>query len=136
MNGPTRRIPGQGRRRFGGGARKALPTGMHPRRTFRRTTPLARLGKFLTLLVLAAFLAGSLARSASRAYWLDREVRTLERVRASLLVQNRRLREEIHQLHDPRVVERIAREELGFVRPGEIAVLLLPEPASPPRRSR
>lgn len=87
-------------------------------------------------LALAAFLLGSLARSASRAYWLDREVRTLERVRANLLAQNRRLREEIQRLHDPKVVERMAREELGFVRPGEIAVLLLPIPTPPPKRPR
>ncbi|MDR7416125.1 MAG: septum formation initiator family protein [Armatimonadota bacterium] len=111
-------------------------TEMRPRRTLHRTPPLPRFGKLLVLLTLMAFLTGSLARSASRAYWLDREVRTLEHVRASLLAQNRRLREEIHRLHDPKVVERIAREELGFVRPGEIAVLLLPDPGPPPRRSR
>ncbi|MDR5709403.1 MAG: septum formation initiator family protein [Armatimonadota bacterium] len=101
-----------------------------------RTSPLARLGKFVALLVLTAFLLGSLARSASRAYWLDREVRTLERVRTNLLAQNRRLREEIQRLQDPGVVERIAREELGFVRPEEIAVILLPASTPSPGRSR
>jgi cell division protein FtsB len=69
---------------------------------------------------------------------LVREVRTLE-------AENERLSRAIGQLQeDPAVIERIAREELGLVRPGE-RVLRFPRsvrpgeagpaPAAAPRRS-
>jgi cell division protein FtsB len=55
---------------------------------------------------------------------LVREVRTLE-------VQNERLSRAISELQDdPGVIERIAREELGLVRPGE-RVLRFPRSARP-----
>ena len=53
---------------------------------------------------------------------LVREVRTLE-------AENERLSRQIHELQeDPAVIERIAREELGLVRPGE-RVLRFPKSA-------
>jgi len=43
------------------------------------------------------------------------------------------LREEIRLLHTPAYIERQAREQLGLVRPGEIAVILVrPTPAPAP----
>ncbi len=97
-----------------------------------------RLIRFVVLLAAVGVLLVSFVRSAARAYGLDRQVRELERARVQLVAQNERLRAEIRRLHDPRTIERIAREELGFVRPGEIAVVLLPAstrngPASPGR---
>jgi cell division protein FtsL len=82
----------------------------------------------------AALLLVSSAQAAYRLYRLSQQVAELEYQRAALLEENRRLREEIRRLYDPAYVERVAREELGLVRPGEIAVVLVPRPAPTPRR--
>lgn len=84
----------------------------------------------------AGLFALSSGQAALRLYHLSRQLAELEHQREALLAENRRLREEIRRLHDPAYVERLAREELGLVRPGEIAVVLVPEPTPtpPPRR--
>lgn len=68
------------------------------------------------------------------AYWdtyqIRREAARLERERDDLRRQNAQLREEIRLLNTPEYVERIAREQLGLVKPGEVAVILVaPSPA-------
>ncbi len=68
------------------------------------------------------------------AYWdtykLRREASGLARERDDLRRQNVQLREEIRLLNTPEYVERIAREQLGLVKPGEVAVILVaPTPA-------
>lgn len=85
-----------------------------------------------------ALVAGGLfvlssAQAALRLYHLVRQVGELEHQRRALLEENRRLREEIRRLYDPAYVERLAREQLGLVRPGEIAVVLVREPTPSPR---
>ncbi|MDR7484614.1 MAG: septum formation initiator family protein [Armatimonadota bacterium] len=81
------------------------------------------------LLALTAVLAG--------AYWdgyqLRREAMRLAREREQLQRRNAQLREEIRLLGEPGYIERIAREQLGLLRPDEIAVILVqPTPAPPP----
>ena len=70
------------------------------------------------------------------AYWhgyqLNREAIHTERERDALRRQNAQLREEIKQLHRPEYVERIAREQLGLVKPDEIAVIIV-QPTPAPR---
>lgn len=58
---------------------------------------------------------------------LEEQARALER-------QNSELEEEIRRLYDPEYLERIARECLGMVRPGEIAFVVVPKSgvATPP----
>jgi len=72
------------------------------------------------------------------AYWdtyqIKREAARLVRERDDLRRQNAQLREEIRLLNTPEYVERIAREQLGLVKPGEVAVILVapsPTPAEP-----
>jgi cell division protein FtsL len=65
-------------------------------------------------------------------YRLNREAARLAAIKRSLQEQNAVLREEIKLLHTPAYVEKIAREQLGLVRPGEIAVLIVRPPAPPP----
>lgn len=57
-----------------------------------------------------------------RRYWrLRQDMRTLHDRNARLSDENQRLRREVQALQDdPAAIERAAREELGFVRPGEI----------------
>jgi cell division protein FtsB len=83
------------------------------------------------VLLLAAALFGEngllhLRRLRADVETLHRDVQTLE-------MENERLSRAITQLRtDPVAIERIAREELGLVRPGE-RVLRFPRAAAPPR---
>ena len=84
----------------------------------------------LGIVVVVAMVFGS-------AYWdtyqIKREAGRLARERDDLRRQNAQLREEIRLLNTPEYVERIAREQLGLVKPGEVAVILVaPSPAPAP----
>jgi len=75
-----------------------------------------------------------LAVTFGGAYWdtyqVRREAGRLARERDDLRKQNAQLREEIRLLNTPDYIERIAREQLGLVKPGEVAVILVaPSPA-------
>jgi cell division protein FtsB len=50
----------------------------------------------------------------------------LERQWTVLQQQNANLHRQIHRLNDPDYLERVARECLGMVRPGEIAFVVVP----------
>jgi len=64
-------------------------------------------------------------------YRLDREAARLEALKRDLQEQNAILREEIKLLHTPQYVEKLAREQLGLVKPGEISLLIVQAPADP-----
>ena len=60
---------------------------------------------------------------------LQRDLADLEERNRALREKNQSLIEEIELLRsDPRAVERAAREELGFVRPGEVVFVVGGEP--------
>jgi cell division protein FtsL len=86
----------------------------------------------------ALVVVGVLATAFATAYWdgyrLRREGAELSRERERLRHENAQLREEIRLLNTPEYIERLAREQLGLVRPGEIAIMLVPPtPAATPR---
>ena len=93
-----------------------------------RGRPLSREGPRVTaraagLLVAVMFLA-LLALVPARAYLDQRsKIAELERQAAHLQVQNERLAAAIEKLHDPVELERLARECLGMVAPGETALI-------------
>jgi len=72
------------------------------------------------------------ARSGlARTLVLRRDLRALQARNAELAAENERLTREADGLRsDPGAIERVARVELGWVRPGEIVVDLGPAPAS------
>ncbi|MDR7545026.1 MAG: septum formation initiator family protein [Armatimonadota bacterium] len=89
----------------------------------------------------AVCVVAALAVSFGGAYWdgyqLRREVSELMRERDTLRRRNAELRERIRLLHTPEYIERLAREQLGLVKPGEIAVILVqPTPTPSPSPSR
>ncbi len=89
----------------------------------------ASLRRLLTAIAVGAAAAMMVALSTqySRTYTLARQAARLEQHRRELLAQNELLREEIQRLQtDDRYVERIARQQLGLVRPGEIELLIVP----------
>ena len=92
-------------------------------RTLERDRPRLT-GRAAALLVAVALLA-LLSLVPARQY-LDQRGRIgdLERQTAQLERQNETLRAQIAALHDPAELERLARECLGMVRPGEIALVI------------
>jgi cell division protein FtsB len=72
------------------------------------------------------------ARSGlARTLELRRDLRALRARNAQLAADNERLAREAAALRDdPSAIERVARVELGWVRPGEIVVDLTPQPGA------
>jgi cell division protein FtsL len=92
-------------------------------RTLERDRPRLT-GRAAALLVAVALLA-LLALVPARQYLDQRgRIAELERQAAQLEQQNRSLRSQIAALHEPAELERLARECLGMVRPGEIALVV------------
>jgi len=80
--------------------------------------------------VLAGWLFYALAAQYLRTYDLGREAARLERRKQELLIQNATLYAEIRRLRtDDRYIERLAREQLGMVKPGEIEFVIIPAPS-------
>jgi cell division protein FtsB len=61
-----------------------------------------------------------------------RELDRLERQAQALERQNAALEDRILQLQDPAYLERLARECLGMIEPGETAFVTVPEEGPPP----
>jgi cell division protein FtsB len=66
-----------------------------------------------------------------RTYFSEKDqIRSLENRIAELNASNEKLQREIDQLHDPNYLERLARECLGMVRPGEVPFVVVPQHGS------
>ncbi len=70
--------------------------------------------------------------STLEVYRLEREAAELDRTKHQLQEQNALLHEEIKLLYTSPYIERIAREQLGLVKSGEIALLIVRPPSPPP----
>ncbi len=79
----------------------------------------------LILLTLAVAPLRSLIDGRNTLSQLERQAEDLER-------RNTRLEARIEQLNDPTYLERLARECLGMVRPGETAFVMVPKHGPPP----
>jgi cell division protein FtsB len=55
----------------------------------------------------------------------------LQQQASQLAAQNRTLQRRIAELHDPQTLERLARECLGMVSPGEVGFVVIPRGAAP-----
>ncbi len=92
-------------------------------------------GAVASLLALIALLVGSFFgdRGVLQLIAQRKKADILQQQLQDLRAENLRLAEEIAALHsDPRAIERLAREELGLARPGEI-VFILREDQGPAR---
>jgi cell division protein FtsB len=91
-----------------------------------RATPRA------SILLFAVFLAVVFAVAPMRAYLHQRaELSDLQRQADLLERQNTVLERRIADLNDPETLERLARECLGMVEPGEIAFVPIPKGRAP-----
>ena len=85
--------------------------------------------KWLWASVTIAFVLAAWSASAEggfrRYLSLSQQVETLKAKNRQTTEDNAKLRKEVDTLRsDPRAIERAAREELGFIRPGEIVIHL------------
>ena len=68
-------------------------------------------------------------QSLTRVWQMKHEVESLEREIARLHAEATKFRDEVASLRsDPEAIEKIARERLGFIMPGEIVLKLPPSP--------
>jgi cell division protein FtsB len=96
-------------------------------RTIERAGP--RLTGRAAGLLIAVTLLVLLALVPARQYLEQRgHIAELDRRAAELQLQNEELRGEIARLRDPAELERLARECLGMVAPGEIALVVPDRP--------
>ncbi|MDH3471052.1 MAG: septum formation initiator family protein [Acidimicrobiia bacterium] len=105
---------------------------MSPRRKGRRGVGLLL---FMLLIVLAMTMAGVLPFRQIIAQ--DRAVAVTQEKLAALSAENIRLEELVQRLETPEEIERLAREEFGYIRPGESAYVVVvpadvPAPTQPP----
>jgi cell division protein FtsB len=88
------------------------------------------------ILLIVVFAVLTLAISPLRAYMVQRtQIADLQRQAATLSHENTVLQARLTRLDDPKELERIARECLGMVRPGETAFMTVPKTGTlaPPR---
>jgi len=78
--------------------------------------------------VIGVSLLGAFGSTLLQVYRLEREAAQLAQHQRDLEEQNAQLRAEIQALHTPEYVEKLAREQLGLVKPGEIAFLIVQTP--------
>jgi len=85
-----------------------------------------------SILLIAVFLSVVFALAPMRAYLHQRgELSDLQRQTEQLQVQNSELERRIADLNDPATLERLARQCLGMVEPGEIAFVPIPKGRAP-----
>ena len=96
-----------------------------------RTSTVRISARALVLLVIVGAIA-VLGISPLRGYLDQRaQLAELRRQAATLEHQNAQLQHKIDELSDPTYLERLARECLGMVKPGETAFVIVPKHGSP-----
>ncbi|MDQ3990871.1 MAG: septum formation initiator family protein [Actinomycetota bacterium] len=99
-----------------------------PRRPVNRPPGRIRLTPRAGVLAALVLVLGAGAVVPLREYGEQRaRERVLQEQVAALEREHRRLRTQVTNLRDPRYLERLARECLGMVEPGEIAFVAIPE---------
>jgi cell division protein FtsB len=84
------------------------------------------------VLAFAIFVVAMFSIAPIRGYLDQRtQIAELERQAAVLDHQNQELEARIADLNDPRTLERLARECLGMVKPGEISFVTIPKGEAP-----
>ncbi len=101
----------------------------HHREEPKRSVRVTARAAFLLVMVLVVM---TFAIAPMRAFMAQRsEVRELQYQTALLEKANTQLTDRIAQLHDPAYLERLARECLGMVKPGETSFITVPKNGAP-----
>lgn len=91
------------------------------RKTKRRFTPRKLTG--FVLFGLLAYMVFSFSQGFYQAYQLKQEIRVLEAELTEVQAKNNRLAEEFAYSQTPEAIEKIAREKLGLIKPGEMVIM-------------
>src|SRR5436305_161845 len=94
------------------------------RRRARRTSFFTHTLLWTTSLICIALLLGSLAQAWSNSL-LMKQVQDAQQKYTQLKTQNVQLKNQIEQYKDPAVIESEARQQLGYIRPGEHAIIIV-----------
>ncbi|WP_258360686.1 FtsB family cell division protein [Moorella sulfitireducens] len=62
-------------------------------------------------------------RTGLALYQTNLQIRAYQEQKAGLIAENNRLQEQIKELNNDNYIERIAREELGLIKPGESVII-------------
>ena len=89
----------------------------------------------LALMLFGALTLGVVLLSGPAQSYLEARgrVESLQVKAAALDAENERLQQRVEDLEDPLTVELLAREEQGFIRPGEVPYTLVPPEVARPR---
>jgi cell division protein FtsB len=103
-----------------------------PKGQGKSTSTSVRLSGRAAILLFAVFMLAMVSIAPTRV-WLDQRarLRELEHQATELEAANTRLEERVADLRDPDTLERLARECLGMVEPGEIAIITVPRNGAP-----
>jgi cell division protein FtsB len=113
-------------------ARATATSPAEARGTEERRHGRVRLTPRAAVLVFVIFIVAMAAIAPTRAYLDQRgRLQALERQAATLEAQNRGLERRIADLSNPATLERLARECLGMVEPGDIAFVTIPKGRAP-----
>ncbi|AOQ22590.1 Cell division protein FtsL [Moorella thermoacetica] len=82
-----------------------------------------RLWPELIIILVAVYLLYSFAHLGLALYQTNLQIQAYENQKAALLQENTRLRQEIQELNSDSYIEKVAREELGLVKPGERVIM-------------
>ena len=80
-------------------------------------------GRTLLVLAVLAYCSAVMVRAEWQIYQLRKDLAAVQAKREILTQRRQALEEELRRLGDPKYLERVAREELGLVRPGEVLVV-------------
>ena len=87
----------------------------------------------LAALVMLGYFLFSMGGLALQGYRLSQRAEAVEQDIARLKGENEQLKREIDRLQTPAAVELMARQQLGYIKPGETAVVVDFGPGGPPR---
>ena len=98
---------------------------------------------YIFLALLIAYFAFSLTAQMGRLWYMQRNIAEMERSVRELRQRNEELWKKIKLLQSDAYVEKVAREKLGLVKPGETRVVPVPQtppggassPAQPPTQT-
>lgn len=77
----------------------------------------------IVLTGLGLYMLSLFALSGYEIWKLKQQIRDLEQEQNRIIQQQHQLKQELQSLHDPEMIEKIARESLGMVRQGETIVI-------------
>jgi len=73
--------------------------------------------------IIAIYFLYSFIRLGLALYQTNLQIKACQEQKAVLMAESNRLHEQIKELHNDSYIERMAREELGLVKPGETVII-------------